>query len=89
MSLVKRFGRQLAAFGAFVATACAAPAAEIRPASPALWKVADADTTIYLFGTIHLLPSGTKWRSPLFDQAASSADTLIVEPERRRFELVA
>ena len=23
---------------------------------PALWKVADEDTTVYLFGTIHILP---------------------------------
>ena len=58
MSLFKRFGRRLATFGAIAATACAtAPAAEPKAASPAMWKVADADTTIYLFGTIHLLPS--------------------------------
>jgi hypothetical protein len=80
MSLLKRFGRQLAALGAIASTACApAPAAEPRSASPAMWKVADADTTIYLFGTIHLLPKDTKWRSPAFDQAAAGADTLVVE----------
>jgi uncharacterized protein YbaP (TraB family) len=28
-------------------------------AKPALWVVKDADTTIYLFGTVHLLPSNT------------------------------
>ena len=82
MSMFKRFGRRLAAFGAIAATACAsAPAAEPKSASPAMWKVADADTTIYLFGTIHLLPPGTKWRSPLFDQAAAGADTLVVETD--------
>ena len=82
MSLLKRFGRRLAAFGAIAATACAsAPAAEAKPASPALWKVADADTTIYLFGTIHLLPPGTKWRSPVFDKAAAGSDTLVVETD--------
>jgi uncharacterized protein YbaP (TraB family) len=80
MSLLKRFGRQLAAFGAIAATACtAAPAVEPKAASPAMWKVADADTTIYLFGTIHLLPKETKWRSPAFDQAAAGSDTLVVE----------
>src|SRR5687768_12082912 len=79
MSLLKRFGRRLAAFGAIAATACAAPAAQPKAASPAMWKVADADTTIYLFGTIHLLPKDTKWRSPVFDQAASGSDTLVVE----------
>jgi uncharacterized protein YbaP (TraB family) len=82
MSLMKRFGRRLAAFGAIAATACAsAPSAEAKPASPALWKVADADTTIYLFGTIHLLPPGTKWRSPTFDKAAAGSDTLVVETD--------
>ena len=82
MSLFKRFGRRLAAFGAIAATACAsAPAAGPKPASPALWKVADADTTIYLFGTIHLLPPGTQWRSPVFDKAAAGSDTLVVETD--------
>jgi len=80
MSLFKRWGRQLAAFGAIAATACsAAPAVEPKAASPAMWKVADADTTIYLFGTIHLLPKDTKWRSPAFDRAAAGSDMLVVE----------
>lgn len=80
MSLMKRFGRRLAAFGAVAATACGtAPAAQSQPASPAMWKVADDDTTIYLFGTIHMLPKDTKWRSPAFDRAAGSADSLVVE----------
>jgi uncharacterized protein YbaP (TraB family) len=79
MSLLKRLGHKLAAFSAIAATACAAPAAGPKPASPALWKVADSDTTIYLFGTIHLLPPGTKWRSPAFEKAATVADTLVVE----------
>ena len=80
MSLLKRFGRRLAAVFAIAATACtAAPATEPKAASPAMWKVADADTTIYLFGTIHLLPKDTKWRSPAFDKAATGSDTLVVE----------
>jgi len=79
MSHLKRFGRGLAAFSALAATACAAPAAELHEASPAMWKVADQDTTVYLFGTIHLLPKDTDWRSPAFDKAAASADTLVVE----------
>lgn len=80
MSLLKRFGRRLAAISAIAVTACAAaPAAEPKAASPALWKVADEDTTIYLFGTIHLLPKDTKWRSPEFDRAAAGSDTLVIE----------
>jgi hypothetical protein len=79
MSLLKRLSRNLATFGAIAVTACAAPAAQPKAAGPAMWMVADSDTTIYLFGTIHLLPKGTQWRSPAFDQAAAGADTLVVE----------
>lgn len=80
MSLLKRFGKRLAAVSVIAASACAiAPAAEPRAATPAMWKVADHDTTIYLFGTIHLLPKNTKWRSPAFDQVVASADTLVLE----------
>ena len=38
------------------------PAAAI--ARPALWVVKDTDTTIYLFGTVHLLPNDTAWHYP-------------------------
>ena len=80
MSLFKRVARRLATFGAVAATACAgAPAAEPIAARPAMWKVADQDTTIYLFGTIHLLPPKTQWRSPAFDRAVADADTLVIE----------
>lgn len=49
------------------------------PAKPALWVLSDADTTIYLFGTIHLMPKGTQWRTPAFDKAATSASDLVIE----------
>jgi uncharacterized protein len=54
----------------------AAPAA---PAKPAMWKVADPDTTIYLFGTVHVLPENLKWRTPHFEQVLGSADELVLE----------
>ncbi|HXG80202.1 MAG TPA: TraB/GumN family protein [Sphingomicrobium sp.] len=80
MSLLKRFGRRFVAASAIALAACGtAPAAEPRAAGPAMWKVADEDTTVYLFGTIHLLPRGTEWRSPAFDKVAANADTLVVE----------
>jgi uncharacterized protein len=60
---------------------CAKPAATkvAAPAKPAMWKIADADTTIYLFGTIHVLPANYKWRTKAFDAAAAKADTLVLE----------
>jgi uncharacterized protein YbaP (TraB family) len=48
-------------------------------AKPALWVVKDADTTIYLFGTVHLLPTDTDWRYPALDQALAASDSLTIE----------
>ena len=61
-------------------TACAAEAAPAaKAARPAMWKVADSDTTLYLFGTIHLLPKGQSWRTPAMDSALAGADELVLE----------
>lgn len=49
------------------------------PARPALWKLSDADTTIYLFGTIHVLPDNVKWRTPKLNAAIRQSDELILE----------
>jgi uncharacterized protein YbaP (TraB family) len=48
-------------------------------AQPALWAVRDADTTIYLFGTVHLLPHDTDWHFPALEQALAESDALYVE----------
>ena len=53
----------------------AAPAA----ASPAMWKFGDADTTIYLYGTIHALPANFRWRDAKLEKVLASADTLVIE----------
>jgi len=46
---------------------------------PALWAVSDADTTIYLFGTIHLLPDNFQWRTTKFNEAVTGSQQLMVE----------
>ncbi len=53
------------------------PAAVI--AHPALWVVKDADTTIYLFGTVHLMPSDASWHDSTLDQAMADSRTLYIE----------
>lgn len=53
--------------------------ASTGPGSPALWSISDDDTTVYLFGTIHLLRPETQWRTDAFDKAFDSADTLYLE----------
>jgi uncharacterized protein YbaP (TraB family) len=72
--------RACAALGLSLALAASpAPAKAVRPAKPALWAVTDADTTIYLFGTIHLLPDKYQWRTSTFDQAIKGSRQLVVE----------
>ena len=46
---------------------------------PGLWKVADEDTTIYLFGTVHALPSDVNWKTPAVATALAEADSLVTE----------
>lgn len=55
--------------------------AETVPAQlrPALWKVADEDTTIYLFGTIHILPAGVDWLDGTLATALDGSDELVTE----------
>lgn len=56
-----------------------APAVEAASTGPALWKVADEDTTIYLFGTVHALPADVNWYSGAVKTALDSSDTLVTE----------
>ena len=55
----------------------AAPAA--REAKPALWVLKDDDTTIYLFGTIHLLPKDVQWFNGPVKAAFASSEVLVLE----------
>lgn len=63
----------------------AAPAPAVRavlPAEgqgPALWVVSDADSTLYLFGTVHVLRPTTAWGSPRVDAAFDSASEIWLE----------
>lgn len=46
---------------------------------PAIWLLADDDTRIYLFGTVHILPPGLVWRSAALDRIVAEADELVME----------
>lgn len=84
--------RALAAFTsaclAFALGGCATPAeaeaaAEVRPADaipgPALWALRDEDTTIYLFGTVHVLPEGLDWFDARLARTFTAADEIVTE----------
>ena len=56
----------------------AAPAVEMEDADPALWVVRDADTTVYLFGTFHLLDA-RPWFNDEVRAAFDTSDELVLE----------
>lgn len=84
--------RKLAASAAFVSTLFVAPAVLAQtPATatvtvpqaegqgPAMWVIRDADSTIYLYGSFHLLKPTTQWGQAHVDAAFASADEIWFE----------
>lgn len=50
-----------------------------QDAEPAVWAVRADGTTIYLTGTVHLLPDGVNWRNGAIVGAIDDADELVTE----------
>jgi uncharacterized protein YbaP (TraB family) len=50
-------------------------------ADPALWAAKGAAATVYLFGTVHVLPRDAKWHYPALDKALTASDELYVEED--------
>lgn len=56
-----------------------ANAEEANAGRPALWKLADTDTTIWLFGTVHALPANIGWYRGEVAIAFEGSDELVTE----------
>lgn len=48
-------------------------------ADPALWVTKSTTATVYLFGTVHVLPEHAGWHFPALDKALESSGTLYLE----------
>jgi len=57
----------------------AAPAVMPDDADPALWVIRDEDTTIYLFGTVHILKPGMTWFDEAVKTSFEASDELVIE----------
>ena len=55
------------------------PAPSVVRATPALWEIRDADTTIYLFGTFHTLDGRTVWFDDKVRKAFDDSGELVLE----------
>ena len=53
----------------------------LTDSAPAMWRIDDEDSTIYLFGTFHLLPPGLEWRTAAFDAAMRETQKTITETD--------
>lgn len=50
-------------------------------AAPALWVAKSPTATVYLFGTMHVLPAGAEWHDPALDEALAASSKLYVEED--------
>lgn len=55
------------------------PPAGAETAGPAFWKVEGGQEDLWLFGTFHLLPTGTNWRRAKINRSLAAADRLVLE----------
>lgn len=62
--------------------ALALAAARPAEAAPDLWRISDGDSSVVLFGSLHLAGRGIRWKSRVVDEAIFRAQTLWVETER-------
>lgn len=48
-------------------------------AAPAMWRIADEDSQVWLFGSVHAFETRVKWRTPAFNRALKNADLVYFE----------
>jgi uncharacterized protein YbaP (TraB family) len=70
------------------AGASSSSGAEHASAGPRLVRVSDADTTLYLFGTVHLLGPSTAWRDARIEAALASSRAIYFEVPTEESALV-
>ena len=71
--------KQLAEFRDELNVAMASARSTSGPGKPLMWTLKDNDTSIHLFGPVHILPPNLEWRSDEFNAAFAATDTLIME----------
>jgi len=66
---------------AFLAALLTVSLALPAQAAPALWRISDKDSQVWLFGSVHLFDGRVKWRTPAFNKALKGADLVYFEME--------
>lgn len=72
----------LSAFLAWACVACSpSPGSPGVQTGPALWRIVDADSEIWLFGSVHVLPPELEWQSSRIRAAFAAADEFVTETD--------
>jgi uncharacterized protein YbaP (TraB family) len=82
---MKVFARTVAAVIAISMASCAQAPAQAEGIAPSLYVVRDADSTMYLYGTVHVRPRGADWGNDrvraAIDESAEIWTELLMTPE--------
>jgi uncharacterized protein YbaP (TraB family) len=76
----KRFGAVVARFLLVLLALC--PVAVLAAAGqphPAIWKIRNGASTVYVLGSLHIVPPEFQWRTPEIDAAVRATDTFVFE----------
>ncbi len=46
---------------------------------PAIWRMTSGESTVYLFGSMHILPDALSWTTPEIERAMESSDLFVFE----------
>ncbi|MEQ8935476.1 MAG: TraB/GumN family protein, partial [Amphiplicatus sp.] len=77
----KAHGFRKTLVSAALGAAVLVPAAAFAGDAPAMWRLKDADSEIYLFGTFHVFPANVPWTTSAFDKAMEETETTITEAD--------
>lgn len=75
----RRFRSAIASATALAASVFGAASAQAQEQGLPMWIIKDADSTIYMTGTIHMLPAEIQWDSEKLRNAIKAADELWLE----------
>lgn len=68
-------------FASWMIAFLAAAAPVSATAAPAIWEVSDADSKIWLFGSVHVLPPNIAWRTPKLDDLVKQSEQVFFEAD--------
>lgn len=94
--MIKKLLKGAAAFVAGIGCSAALTSAALAQtdysaieADPALWALSDEDSTVYLFGTIHVMPEALNWRTETVMAALDESEVVYLELDTQSPEAIA